>query len=187
MRFKSRLLPLYFLLMTLVVAAQNQKSDSVAAPEISTRLSATTFLTKDVTATVQFYVDMLGFKENRRFEINDKNSLAVFGLTDVEKVDYISLLPTGWGKGGEIAPGINLVAVPNAQSSMYDQDVQRTPFASELIMAFSVTGLRKIETMMRDAGIRVIVPLTPSATGKSLTLTVLDPNGVRIQLYEYVK
>ncbi len=187
MRFKSSILPLYFLLMTFWVSAQTEEGESAVLPEISTRLSATTFLTKDIDATIQFYVDILGFKEYRRFEIKDKNSLAVFGLTDIEKVDYISLVPTEWSEENRSQPGINVVALPNAQRSMYDQDVERTPFASELIMAFSVTGLRKIEPKMRDAGIQVIVPLSPSATGKSLTLTVLDPNGVRIQLYEYIQ
>jgi len=31
----------------------------------------------------------------------------------------------------------------------------------------------------------VVTPVLPSETGKSVTVTMLDPNGVRVYLYSY--
>ena len=82
---------------------------------------------------------------------------------------------------------MNFVEVQDAEENVLHQDPNRNPIASETMMAYVVTGLDEIERKIKAAEIPIVAPLALSGTGRSRTLSVIDPNGVRVQFYEYVK
>ncbi len=165
--------------------AQSEVS-KITDEDINATVSGMAFVTKDLKASIKFYEDFLGFKERKRIQIDTPGGLANFGVTGQKSLTYVALVPATFSKEN-IIMGINLIEIPEAAETQLKQMGARAPIASELMVAFSVKNLKKIEKMMQANNIPIVAPLTPSATGKSMTLAVLDPNGVRIQMYEYIK
>ncbi|MFP2995384.1 VOC family protein [Spongiivirga sp. MCCC 1A20706] len=162
---------------TLVLKGQDQ---------VTAKVSGMAFVTHDLEGSIEFYTRFLNFKVRKRIKIDTPGGLANFGVTGDKSLDYVGLVPQEFSKDN-IIMGINLIEIEEAANTPFQQEGKRPPIAGEQMMAFSVTGLKQIEKMMKDAGIPIVAPLTPSATGKSMTLAVLDPNGIRIQMYEYIK
>lgn len=154
-------------------------------PNITARLSGTTITTSDFETTVRFYVDLLGFKETRRRALEAPASRGVFGLTDQANVMYAALTPHEWTQDNPYLSSLNVVVVPTDLSDGVARETGRRPYQGEVTLAYRVTGLEQIHEQVVANGVPVVTPLATSATGRSRTLTILDPNGVRIHLYEY--
>lgn len=149
------------------------------------RLSGNAFVTKDLDASIDFYTKFLGLEALRRFEL-PAISKAIYGVTGDEKIEYAALIPKGWPLDTPNLTGLNFAQVENAESSKVNQSEERQPFHGEFILTYEVRELAEIESEMKNAGVPIVTPLQSSATGKSITLTVLDPNGIRLHLYEYI-
>lgn len=158
-----------------------------AAEEITSHLSGKAFIVEDLEASIAFYSQILGYKVVRRRQIDSEATTSVFGLPPGTVIDYINLVPAEFSEDKPHFPGLNLVGVPAAQATSFPQDAARAPQISELVMAFEVTNLDLILERAQDMGLQIVAPLALSSTGLSQTLTVLDPNGIRVQMYEYVK
>lgn len=151
------------------------------------RLSGTTITTTKLDATVSFFVDVLGFREIRRRQLDAPASLAVVGMRGEESARYVSLVPGDWStdRPYELS-GVNLVELVS-DSETADSIPLREPRAGELTLAYSVTGLEAIKERIRERGDPIVTPFAASGTGRSMTLTVLDPNGIRVHLYEFLE
>lgn len=182
---KASLLITLVLLFVFNSVAQSDTSEMMKG-EMTATLSGMAFVTKDLETSIKFYTEFLGFKVRKRIKINTPGGLANFGVTGDKELNYVSLVPAEFSEEKPIL-GINFIEIHEAASTPFAQEGKRTPIAGEQMMAFSVKSLKKIEKHMQKAGIPIVAPLTPSATGKSMTLAVLDPNGIRIQMYEYIK
>lgn len=173
------------------VISANENRDGAAVQEPSedvvTYLSGATYVTNDLQASLDFYKSYLGFREGRTRTLDDDSSRAIFGLEDGATVLYATLLPTNFSSERRDFTTLNFAEVRSAHSSPFKNSDSRKAIYGEPVMAFSVTQLENIESRMRANGIIVIDALKLSPTGRSMTLTVLDPNGVRIQLYEIMK
>ena len=154
--------------------------------EVSARLSGTTITTANMDRTVRFYVDLLGFRELRRRDLTEDASRRVFGLGDEAGVGYASLVTTEWSKENPYLSSLNVVAVPHGLAGGASWESSRPPHLGEITLAYRVTGLDAIAKEVKHRDVPVVTPLEDSATGRSRTLTVLDPNGIRIHLYEYL-
>lgn len=170
-----------------IIKSFAQKTESkISIPEIATSISGIALVTQDLEGSIAFYTHFLGFKIRKRIKIDTPGGLANFGITNDTELDYVSLVPAEFSKEN-LMLGINFIEIKEASKTPFSQDGKRSPIAGEQMIAFSVKGLEKIEKQMQKAGIPIVARLTPSATGKSMNLAVLDPNGVRIQMYEYIK
>ncbi len=170
------------------LAAQSQpKEDITNANTISAKLSGTAFVTKNLEASIKFYVDILGYKELGRRNLEDARSLSNFGIVNGGSALYVSLAPAAFSRENRNFSTLNFVEIQDAEENVLQQDPNRGPVASETMTAYVVTGLDEIERKIKAAGIPIVAPLALSGTGRSRTLSVLDPNGVRVQFYEYVK
>lgn len=175
-----------FSLLTSAISLGQSHSIKKIKNEITATISGTAFVTKDLDISIKFYKEFLGFKERKRIQIDTSNGLANFGVTGDKSLTYVSLVPATFSEENLVL-GINFIEIPEASETPFKQEGIRAPIASEIMVAFAVKGLRKIEKLIQAANIPIVAPLTPSATGKSMTLAVLDPNGIRIQMYEYIK
>lgn len=170
---------------------EGQSAEVVTAPPVAAEqyahLSGTTFVTNDLDTSVAFYSDFLGFVERRRVVMDSPASLGVFGVAEGETITYAALVPAKWSEENSNFPGLNFAKIETSEANPYAPDKFRNSIYGEIVLAFSAVNLQKIERDMRSADVEIVTPLAASATGKSITLTVLDPNGIRVQIYEYVK
>ncbi|GLQ22097.1 VOC family protein [Algimonas porphyrae] len=155
------------------------------APVIMSHLSGTAFVTRDLDASIYFYTEYLNYSVRRRTKIDEPASLAVFGMAE-GAIDYAALVPHSFSSETPY-PGLNFAEVAVLDDGADSSNLKRRLYAGEPLFAFSVQGISLIEEKMRNDNVLFIVPLAVSATGRSMTLTVLDPNGMRVQMYEMLE
>lgn len=149
------------------------------------QLRSASFITRDLDASVSFYVTYLGYKELGRSEISADKSRQVVGVIGDGTVRYVSLAPAMWSAEDNMYAGISFVEIPGAVESPFDQDGARPSRAGELVLAHRVSNIDEIERRIRKAGIPIVAPLGLSGSGRSRSMAVLDPNGIRVEMYEY--
>lgn len=171
----------------LPACAQTPAPAPTETASISAHLSGTAFVTTQLDASISFYEDLLGFQERRRTQLTTDAGTAVFGAAAGSVLDYVVLVPAAFSEEAPTHPGLNFVGISRAPALSLPQDPTRAPHSGELVMAFEVTNLEAIRKLAEEREIPIVTPVALSATGKSRTLTLLDPNGIRVQLYEYVK
>ena len=150
------------------------------------RPSGVTFITSDLDASIAFYQTYLGYKLRSRRTIDQPAVLGTFSVPSGESIGYANMVPGEYSEETRNFVHLNFAEAKSLQPSPVNQDAARGPIASETVLAFSVTDLERINAEMLAAGVPVILPLARSASGRSIAVTVLDPNGVRVQLYEFL-
>lgn len=184
----TTILALAFLLSLNLTFSQSENSKiTVEETLISATLSGTVFVTKNLEKSIQFYTNFLGFKEYKRIVLDTPSGVEPFGFSGDKKLNYVSLVPAVWSKDNRNFPGLSFIEVIDGETNVFSQNGKRQLVQGEIIKGYSVKGLKLIEEKMRKAGVTFVTPMLTSPSGKSLTLTILDPNGVRIQMYEYLK
>lgn len=148
-------------------------------------LRSASFITLDLDASVAFYTKYLGYKELGRSEITAEKSRRVVGAVADGPVRYVSLAPAMWTREDNKYAGISFIEIGVAEASPFDQDAGRASRAGELVLAHRVTNIDEIARRMAADGVPVVAPLGLSGSGKSRSMAVLDPNGIRVEMYEY--
>ncbi len=166
--------------------ASEQAGDTAETEAVTAKITGTSFLTDDAEKSAAFYVDFLGFKILRDSTTQSEATRAVYGLLAQESVRIILVVPSIWSREDPNHLGIAFAEIAGDADHPFPSNVSRLPRKGEPTIGFEVTGLVQIIERMEAAGIPTVVPLAPSATGRSQAVTVLDPNGMRIQLYEYI-
>lgn len=171
--------------VTALAAGDSAKTDSGPQAVIGTaQLSGTATITPDLDTAVAFYTRFLGFREHKRVVLDNDATRQVFGLNTGETVTYVSLIPAAFPEQIPSYTGLSFAQIGDAKSAAYGNDPERRPYFGETVMAYSVKNLDAIAAAMSDAGVPIVAPLALSGTRKSKALTALDPNGVRVQMYE---
>lgn len=148
-------------------------------------LRSASFITLDLDASVAFYTKYLGYKELGRSEITAEKSRRVVGAVADGTVRYVSLAPAMWTREDNKYAGISFIEIVAAEASPFDQDARRASRAGELVLAHRVTNIDEIARRMAADGVPIVAPLGLSGSGKSRSMAVLDPNGIRVEMYEY--
>lgn len=182
------------ILLTFILCACTNTNETTAKPdspnvlpEIYSHVSGMTFITQDLEASINFYEQYLGYVIRGRRELDTIAGKSVFGLKESDPgIPYAVLVPAEFSPTNTNFPGLNFAEIKSSQADVFNRSQQREPVSGEIVIAFNVTGLEKIHTKIQANNIPIMVPLAPSATGKSLALTIMDPNGIRIQMYEYI-
>jgi catechol 2,3-dioxygenase-like lactoylglutathione lyase family enzyme len=119
--------------------------------------------------------------------ITAEKSKQVVGAVDGRKVTrYVSMAPAGWSiENQDPRAGVSFIQIEGAEASPFDQNGGRPSRAGELILAHRVTNIAEIALRAEALGAPIVAPLGPSGSGKSTSMAILDPNGVRIEMYEY--
>lgn len=149
------------------------------------QLRSASFVTHDIEASVAFYTEYLGYKVLGRSDITAAKSRAVVGAVSDSTVRYVSLAPAMWSRENSDFAGLSFIEIPDAEGSPFDQNPKRASRAAEPILAHRVTNIDEIARRMAADEVPIVTPLGPSGSGKSRSMAVLDPNGLRVELYEY--
>lgn len=158
---------------------------AVADEPPTAQLRSASFVTHDIEASVAFYTEYLGYKVLGRSEITAPKSRAVVGAVAEGTVRYASLAPAMWSRENSDYAGLSFIEIRDAGASPFDQDPTRPSRAAEPILAHRVTNIDEIARRMAADDVPIVTPLGPSGSGKSRSMAVLDPNGLRVELYEY--
>lgn len=164
-------------------ASQN---GGLAKTGFSARPSGMTFVTTNLDASIAFYTTYLGYKLRSRRVIDQPAGLRTFSVQTGNTIDYANLVPGEYSEEKRNFIHLNFAEIETTDPSPFPQNIARGPIASETVLAFSVSNLEKIDADMRAAGVPFVLPLARSASGRSIAITVLDPNGLRVQLYEFL-
>lgn len=149
------------------------------------QLRSASFITSDLDASVKFYTEYLGYYVMGTSEIEAEKSRAVVGAKGDARVRYASLAPAMWSKEDSAYAGVSFIEIEGAEGSPFDQNGTRASRAGELVLAHRVTNIKEIARRMEADGVPVVAPLGLSGSGKSQSMAVLDPNGIRVEMYEY--
>jgi len=159
----------------------------VLPPEtaITANLGSASFITRDLDKSVAFYERYLGYKVLGRSEVTAAKSRQVVGAVGNSVVKYVSLVPAPWTPKKSHFTGISFVEIPESPPNAFSQNAARPSHAGELILAHRVTNIEDINRRIIAAGVPIIAPLGKSGSGKSMSMAFLDPNGIRVEIYEY--
>lgn len=172
--------------MRLMILAATLLACAALADNLPTaQLRSASFVTRDLDACVAFYTEYLGYKELGRSEITAEKSRQVVGATADGTVRYVSLAPAAWTREDNAYAGISFIEIATANESPFDQDAQRASRGGELILAHRVANIDEIARRMGENDVPIVAPLSLSGSGKSRSMAVLDPNGIRVEMYEY--
>ncbi len=149
-------------------------------------LSANSFITRDAEASAAFYSKYLGYVVERRTSFPASASGPIYGYFGDEMLDYLVMVPPRWSLEKDEYPGLSFMQLPEIDALPYSDDTKRAGLAGEIVMTFDVEDIQKVHDLLKRDGVQFVSPLTTSMSGKSKTLTVLDPNGVRVYIYGYI-
>lgn len=171
-------------------AGAQEKADVTeeSAPEpISATLRSASFVTRDLDACIAFYRDLLGYHVLGEREITAAKSRKVIGATTPGRtVRYVSMAPRGFTLDApDERAGISFIEIDGAGTSPFDQDGERASRAGELVLAHRVQSIEEIARRATAMGVPIVATLSPSGSGRSTSMALLDPNGIRVELYEY--
>lgn len=148
---------------------------------------------KDWDASIRFYTSYLGYEASEVSAIESAKSRATLGIPEGVAARIVYLRPVQnritrpW-----TGSGLALIDVGDPASEPATQD--RLPanrgraIRGEIALVHEVVEIQRIyEAMQHDEKVTIVVPLGPSATGRSQSFSVIDPNGIRLEMYEFVE
>lgn len=193
MRFVSNLLGCILLTAGLsagylTVAQPIENAEEMAANAV---LRTATIYVKDWDASMRFYRDYLGYELMGEQPVTAQKSLDTIGVGDGGTARIAYLKPTNDRIKRPFA-GTYMALVelggPALEGRSYERAAPATrAIRGEIILVHEVAGIAGIyEAMRQDAAVTVVSPLSLSGTGRSRSFSAIDPNGVRIEMYEYV-
>ena len=170
-----------------VANASDERGGATASEvgQVSAKITGTSFLTADAEASAAFYTRYLGVKILRDTVTASPATKAVYGVPEVEELRVILVVPAIWSKEDPNHLGIAFAEVGAQSDRPFPQQPDRRPRLGEPTLGFEVNDIEAVLKRMEADEVPIVVPLAPSATGRSQAITVFDPNGIRIQLYQY--
>ena len=156
-------------------------------PAVEGALRSASFVTNDIDACVEFYSKLLGYHVLGESTITAEKSRQVVGAVGDYKVTrYVSMAPVGWTlENQDLRAGVSFIEIEGADATPFDQDGARASRAGELILAHRVKNLEEIARRAAEMGVPIVAPYGKSGSGKSMSMAILDPNGIRVEMYEY--
>lgn len=157
---------------------------------VSSQLRTASFVTNDVDACIEFYTTLLGYEIIGDATVTAEKSRRVLGAPAGREVKrYVAMAPAGWSieayRDGDLRAGVSFIEIEGVAPSPFDQDGERASRAGELVLAHRVTNIDEIARRVAAMNVPIVAPLGKSGSGKSVSMAILDPNGVRIEMYEY--
>ena len=155
---------------------------------IRANLSNPILITRDMDASVNFYLSCFGFERSGGGEITADVSKRTVGAAEDQTAQsvYIRAKPlqtreprlTGFAlieiEGGAALPELPRVTGDNAA------------IRGEVILSLIVERIDDIVACSEANGGTILNAPEPSSSGKSMIASLVDPGGVRIEMYEYL-
>ncbi len=173
-----------------IIAGLLLASGTAAAQDgdIRANLSNPILITRDLDASVTFYLSCYGFERTGGGEITADVSKRTVGAAEDQTARsvYIRAKPlqtreprlTGFAlieiDGGDVLPELPRVSGDNAA------------IRGEVILSLIVESIDDIVACSEANGGTILNEPEPSSSGRSRIASLVDPGGVRIEMYEYL-
>ena len=164
-----------------------------AAQQPAIGLSSNMIIVQDLDASLAFYRDVLGYRADPRRELNSPLSLEPAGLGRFKRVSFVRVWPSlkvrNRPEGTGAAP-LSLLQPHDLDGTGIGSDRACSEYGSRVgdtVLSHEVAGLDQIRARLVQRSHCIVSDIKPSRTGRSRTLAVLDPNGILLELYEYVE
>ncbi len=174
--------------------ADDQEAEQITAgkPDVTNAVLRTaTIYVKNWDASLRFYSQHLGYSILVERTIDAEKSLRTIGARPGEKARIVYLKPNNSEIERPFAGNyLGLIEISGAERD--ESQYQRAEDLSvgikgEVVLAHQVVGIDRIyEAMQEDDSVHVVATLSLSGAGQSRSFSVIDPNGVRVEIYEYL-
>ena len=142
---------------------------------------------KDLAASKQFYTTFLGYEVTADSEITAEVSKRTIGAVRNQRTRNVYLRSQKLQGRDRSASELALVHIDDARLPRIRRGKDpHDAVRGEVMLSLIVEGLEDVVRRMAAAGVTILSPVQLSATGKSRIASVLDPNGVRLEMYEYL-
>ncbi len=141
-------------------------------------------LTNDMEKSLHFYTELMGYKVLSTSTIEDGKSKDILGIRQGTETSLTYLVPNN-AEPNSYEGGLAIIEVGGNGQIAYSREDGSAVYG-EIVMVHRVGNIDKIYKDMMAEGITIVTPLSPSATGRSMSFSALDPNGVRAEMYEII-
>jgi catechol 2,3-dioxygenase-like lactoylglutathione lyase family enzyme len=140
-----------------------------------------TTIVADLEKTKRFY-EALGFREDRRAEVSDAASLAVFGLDPGARLTFIRMTMDNTLSTGRIDGGtLGFAQVHNRPLRRLREATRGETLIGMPILVMTTDGIDALHARLQAIGAEILAP--PFAAGGGLTSMILrDPDGMRMEI-----
>ncbi len=193
MRFFSNLIKCVLLVGGLTSGGlwATQPTENTEKPVTNAVLRTASIYVKNWDASVRFYRDYLGYDVLVDQPVTTQKSLDTIGVGDGGTARIAYLKPrndriTRPFTGNYLA--LIEVAGPALEGRTYERSSPVTQaMRGEIVLAHQVVGIDQVfASMQLDAAVTIVAPLSLSGAGQSRSFSAIDPNGVRVEMYEYI-
>ena len=148
-------------------------------------MRSASFVTHDLEASVNFYKTYLGYEELGRREVTAPKSRKVIGIKDGERAYYVPMGAAGHSPLESPAAGVSFIGIETPTTDHLSMNPSEPSKAGSIILSHRVWGIEEMARRFEADSVPIIAELSPSGSGRSLSMAVLDPNGNRVELYQY--
>lgn len=143
---------------------------------------------KDMDKSLVFYTEYMGLMSRSDSEITAGKSKDTLGI-DQEidtRIVYLSPKPE-FTEPDSFAGGLALIEVKNDAAHEFNRMMDSIKAVhGETAMVYRVQNINRIYKSLVDNGVPIVTPLSPSGSGRSMSFSAFDPNGIRVEMYEMI-
>lgn len=155
-------------------------------------LRTATIYVKDWEASMRFYSGYLGYEVMAELPVTARKSLDTIGVGEDGTARIAYLKPRNEQIQRPFAGNyLALIEVegPALAGRTYNRDTPVThAIRGEIVLAHQVVGIDRVyDAMMQDGDVTIVATLGLSGTGQSRSFSAIDPNGIRVEMYEYIR
>ena len=140
-----------------------------------------TMLVSDLERSKRFY-EALGFKEDRRAEVSDPESLKVFGLPNGTHLTFIRMTSDNTLSTGRIDGGtLGLAQVHDRKLKRLRERTRGETMIGTPILIMTTDGVDLMFERLKAIGAEILAPPMP-APGGLRSMVARDPDGTRMEI-----
>jgi catechol 2,3-dioxygenase-like lactoylglutathione lyase family enzyme len=162
-------------------------SDTNAAP-VRVSLANPVLMVKDLDASTRFYTEVLGYEVIGGGEITAEVSRRTVGANRNQRTRSVYLRSARLTERDLPPSGLALIHIADEDLAKLERGSDpEDAVQGEIMLSLVVEGLAEVLQRMKDGGYTILNDLQPSSSGRSMIASALDPNGIRLEMYEYVE
>jgi catechol 2,3-dioxygenase-like lactoylglutathione lyase family enzyme len=151
-------------------------------------LRTAALIVRDMDESLAFYRDILGYTVRVDRVVTNPVSIETVGFENVTGFRIVYMMPNAAMTSHPFAASELSMSQPlgTVIPKPADPCAAKTTRVGQVILSQQVEGLNAVAAKIAAGGYCMVSKLQLSGTGQSRTLAVLDPNGIRVEMFEYV-
>ena len=163
-------------------------ADAEEVPPVRIGFANPVLMVKDLEESTKFYTEVMGYEVVGGGDIEAAVSKHTVGAIRDQKTRSVYLRSASLLQRDVPPSGLALVHIDDdGLPQMGRGKDPNDAVQGEIMLSLVVEGLEELLARLSDAGYTVLNGLQPSSSGKSNIASALDPNGIRLEMYEYVE